>query len=425
MARGDLHSALKTEVVAAASEGGVQYQLVRLQSSKEDIAYTLHATPTSFSSAGLQTTDLLGYLGFELGACAFSQGRKCYAARVSHDFLLPDFAKAFVAAYEALGEAERELEACGFPLDQPEGWGFFQGGGSLGKSYSDRFRASGDAHTSPQSKLVKQSDDNHFLFTMSWVEGDGDKGWTFHYRPKHPPLSAELRAAFSFVKLRQFNECPYFEFESCYWRFFPYERSDSFFDSKAEYVHRSFDNHNQKFALGIESLLGVHSVLHPFGFDLLSIPTQEPSILPWSQVPRGQALRVEASLEERFDFDVALSFAGLPHTGSGLLRKGGTPSPNAITARRRFIHTLSRREPMYLKHGIFRVLTKGSTLHCQPDKKLHATKCCLTSRCSRPLGGALLLSTRPIKLKRKRGGGWRSVVKAPPLRIIGASDPPR
>jgi len=46
----------------------------------------------------------------------------------------------------------------------------------------------------------------------------------------------------------------------------------------------------------------------------------------------------------------------------GLLRKGGAPSPNPITPRLRFIHTLSRREPMYLKHGNFRVLTIGSTL---------------------------------------------------------------
>ena len=86
MAKSDLHSALKTEIVATASAGGVDYQLAKLQWSKEEVGYSIHATPTSYSTAGLQTTDLLAFLGFKRGSCAFSRRGECYATRASPDF---------------------------------------------------------------------------------------------------------------------------------------------------------------------------------------------------------------------------------------------------------------------------------------------------------------------------------------------------
>lgn len=291
----DLHSALKTDVIASAEGRGVQFKLVELQWSKDDIAYSVHANPTTFSSSGLQTAELLAHLGFKVGSCAFFPNGKCLANMVRPDFPLADFAGAFALAYPALREAERQLRECGFAIDQP-----------------DRFRSSGDGHTSPQSQQMKQFEDEHFIFIMSWIEGGGDRGWTFHYHPKHPPLSGEMRAAFSFLELREFEQCPYFDFEPCYWRFFSFEqRGDSFFGRNTEFVYGCFDKHSEKFSIGIENLLKVHGLLRPFDFEFLP-QLKEPRFgVPRQLAPSPERPVVAEPPELRtFDFDVAVSFAG-------------------------------------------------------------------------------------------------------------------
>ena len=294
----DLHSALKTEVVLSVEGGGVQFKLVRLQSSKDDVAFSVHANPSTFSFSGVQTADLLTHLGFQAGSCAFFPGDRCLAAAVRTDFPLKEFAESFSKAYPALREAERLLGECGFVLTQPE-----------------RFSTSGDGHMSPQSKEMKQSEDDHFIFRMSWIEGGRDKGWTFHYRPKHIPLSEEMRVAFAFLELREFQQCPYFDFEPCYYRFFPFqERSESFFDSNAEYVHRSFDRHHDAFSLGTENLLRVDGLLRPFGFEFLPQDKDRPGISRPTTTSYRQPMRSEPSEMPKFDFDVAVSFAGTERT---------------------------------------------------------------------------------------------------------------
>ncbi len=115
------------------------------------------------------------------------------------------------------------------------------------------------------------SEDATFSFILSWLEG-GPKGWSFHYRPKHPPLSAELEAAFTFLGLRFLESCPEFDFESCHWRFAPFEnRTDFVWDSNAEYVHGAFDAHAGKFSKGIELLLGAQAAVEPFGLRFLAL----------------------------------------------------------------------------------------------------------------------------------------------------------
>jgi len=294
----DLHSALKTEVVLSVEEGGVQFKLVRLQSSKDDVAFSLHANPNTFSFSGVQTTDLMTHLGFQLGHCAFFPEKKCLAVAVQTDFPLKEFAKSLAEAYRALRETERLLGECGFIIDR-----------------LDRFSMSGDGHTSPQSKEMKQSEDEHFMFRMSWVEGGQDKGWVFHYHPKHVPLSQEMRAAFAFLELREFRQCPYFDFEPCYYRFFPFQkRSESFFDSNAEYVHHSFDKHRDTFSLGTENLLKIDGLLRPFGFEFLPKAKDMSGISHPAVSSRSQPASSDSSEVLRFDFDVAVSFASSERT---------------------------------------------------------------------------------------------------------------
>src|SRR6266566_1108055 len=69
----DPHSALKSEIVKKINAGHLEVVLARLQWGKDDTGYSLHVNPTSFSTAGLQTTDFLAYLGFQRSdRCSFT-----------------------------------------------------------------------------------------------------------------------------------------------------------------------------------------------------------------------------------------------------------------------------------------------------------------------------------------------------------------
>ena len=82
----ELHSALKTQVLTTTDAGGTQFVLVRLIYGRDRSTLTLHTNPTTFSTYGLQKTDVLSILGFERGKCAFTSGGKCYASPVAEDF---------------------------------------------------------------------------------------------------------------------------------------------------------------------------------------------------------------------------------------------------------------------------------------------------------------------------------------------------
>ena len=70
----DHHRALKTEVVGRLNAGRAQMVLAALQAGKSDKWFTLHVNPTSFSTAGLQPTDWLAYLGFRRNdQCNFTE----------------------------------------------------------------------------------------------------------------------------------------------------------------------------------------------------------------------------------------------------------------------------------------------------------------------------------------------------------------
>jgi hypothetical protein len=122
------HSALKSDIVSKTSVGYLEVVLARLQWGKDDIGFSLHVNPSAFSSAGIQTTDFLGYLGFQRSdRCTFTGFQRCYCKWVSEGFSVEEFAAAFNGGYGHLEKAQRALEACGFSLPQPEGWGFYYG----------------------------------------------------------------------------------------------------------------------------------------------------------------------------------------------------------------------------------------------------------------------------------------------------------
>jgi TIR domain-containing protein len=273
----DLHSALRSEEIDSISQG-LPLKVVRLQHGKDQFSYSLHAFPNSFSSAGLQTTDLLAFLGFRRGPCGFGAS-ECYAVRVGEGFKLAEFSAAFRKFSELVNKAERHLSACGLYLPQPEGWSYFVGGGRPDRRPAPP-RARGNGHHSPKQERMKESEDESFRYVFTWIEGGSDKGWVTHYVAKDD-ASAE-RLAFLpnlFSEFQRFEECPEFGFEPCFWRFTTFESRDDGWRSNVDYAHGFFDDHAANFAPGVAALFEADALMHPLDFTYLPRP-QRPEMAP-------------------------------------------------------------------------------------------------------------------------------------------------
>jgi hypothetical protein len=229
--------------------------LQRLQWSKDEIAFSLHASPNTFTTSGLQLTVALSYLGFQRHHCPFQVAREGYCDWVEETVDLNQVGESVHGVHRSLSSAERHFNACGLRLPQPEGFGFFFGKES--SRYESGSRPSGDGHTSPTIEVMKTSEDAGFLYAMTFIKGGSEKGWTFHYRPKHPPLSTEVEAAFKVLGLTLFQTCPQFDFDPCHWSFYDFvpDRDDSPWNTNTDRVHSYFGAHAEHFSLGLEHLL--------------------------------------------------------------------------------------------------------------------------------------------------------------------------
>lgn len=315
----DPHAALKQDVVSRVNREGFEAVLARLQWGKDDVAYSLHANPSSFGTFGLQKNDFLSYLGFQRSdQCPFTNFRRCYVKWVDEGFDVERFAEAFHKAFGELERAEAGLRECGFVLPQPEGWGFFYGKPSGGSRNPQR-DLYGDGHTSTDTKSMKATEDINFLFRFTFITTNHGKGFVTHYRPKHPPLSTEMSSVFQYLGLHEFRECPEFDFETCHYRTLLFEpRSDGPFDNNTEYAHRAFDAHAGRFSAAIENLLAANSTIEAVGMKFLPIPSprERNTLAIVKQIARPKPITPSKPVTMAFDaalpsnFDVAISFAG-------------------------------------------------------------------------------------------------------------------
>lgn len=316
----DLHSALKTSVDAKASKNGFDFLRASLQNGKDSFQYSLHARPTMFSTAGMQRTDFLRTLGFTRQGCAFHSA-EAYCGPASAETDVVAVTEAVADAFSKYEVADRHLEACGLALAQPEGWGFFYGKPSGSRHNRGHAHCRGNGHAAPKSERMKQSEDEYFYYSLTWIDGAGDKGWTTHYRPKHMPMSPEFAGALDFIGgFNIFGDCPEFDFESCWWRFREFRsQGEGPFDSNAEQAHRWFDAHAANFGPGIRNLLEAHAIVASVGLRLL--PPQRSAAVQGvqrnavnnigSNSPGGRAAEpAPAARADGFKYDVAFSFAG-------------------------------------------------------------------------------------------------------------------
>ena len=308
MSNRDPHQALKSEIIKKVRSGNTDLILARLQWSKDDFGFSLHVSPNSYTTSGLQITDFLSYLKFQRSGCSFVDSRQCYVRWVDNGFDVESFAELLDQAFLNLTDAQKDLQRCGFFFNQPEGWGYFLGEGSYYRQNDSQF--SGDGHSALKKEVIKQGEDEVFLYTFTWLESSSDKGWVIHYQPKHLPLSSELQSVLKFLGMQTFDQCPEYDFEQCYWRSIIFRpRGEGFFNSNADIAHGFFDAHAQYFAPGLKKLLTANAEIEKSGLSFL--PFQKP-IARLNIDIKKKITQPNVSTEQinQTTFDVAISFAG-------------------------------------------------------------------------------------------------------------------
>jgi len=264
--RYDHHTALASEQVSQASANGVKFVIGKLQWGKEDFGYSLHAEPSSYTYNGMQTTDFLDYLGFKKESCQFVTRRVCYTTWIDSEFELPNFVQKFGEAFMLFERAEKLFENCGHFLDQTEGWEYFYPNAKrrVPRSKSD---LGGDGHNAGLTEFMKHSEDDDFLYSLTWIERANAKGWVIHYRPKDSS-NLEIKQVLKLLDLSTFEKCPRFDFESCHWWFIEYQARDDF-EGNADLTHRYYDSHTKNFSSATQTFIQSNNLMAPFGLHLL------------------------------------------------------------------------------------------------------------------------------------------------------------
>jgi hypothetical protein len=125
----DHHTALRSEVLGRINAGYIEIVLAKLQSGKDDVAFTLHVNPSAFTSGGLQTTDWLQFLGFKTNAqCQFVNARQCFSKEVPKGYDLQRFATAF---NEGFGTSRRLRRVSRLAVSGSRGHGSYRLGVAL------------------------------------------------------------------------------------------------------------------------------------------------------------------------------------------------------------------------------------------------------------------------------------------------------
>ena len=284
----DPHIALKTEEVKKINSKYGMMLLIKLINGKDKFGYSLHISPHGFSFSGYQIQSFLQLIGFNHSECSFLH--ECFTKIVPENFDLDKFSDDFTIAWDSFSAGYKNLESCGFSQSHPRAT-----------------HHSTDGHRATISpKAFKQVEDEYFKYVMTFIEDPSQKGWVFHYLPKHTPVSPEMQSALEFLGLKKFDECAENNFDPCFWKFVSYEGSEGDFssDRNTSYVHQCFDAQPTQLALGIKNMLTAEEKLENYGMKFL--PTMV------SRVERYQkeiTQRTKQAIANDM-FDVAISFAG-------------------------------------------------------------------------------------------------------------------
>ena len=127
-----------------------------------------------------------------------------------------------------------------------------------------------------------------------------------------------MRSVFKYLGLKEFHQCPEFDFEACHYRTLQLLETDNPFEGNVEFAHQSFGAHAARFSPAVEALLAANTAAERVGLTFLPIPRPaerfKDDIVQQIRLPTrpksssGPAMAFDAALPS--NFDVAISFAG-------------------------------------------------------------------------------------------------------------------
>ena len=122
--------------------------------------------------------------------------------------------------------------------------------------------------------------------------------------------------------LRDFEECPEFDFEPCLYRTLAFEsHGDGLFENNTQYAHQFFDAHESSFSASIEKLLAANVEIESLGMAFL--PFKEPGERLNEEIEKkiirpkdssGNTITKRPVFSQNkvlSDFDVAISVSGI------------------------------------------------------------------------------------------------------------------
>lgn len=164
---------------------------------------------------------------------------------------------------------------------------------------------------------MSASEDGKFSYKFTFIDTGREKGFVTHYRPRHPPLSSEVRSVFRHLGLKEFHQCPEFDFEACHYRTLQLLEVDNPFDGNVDFAHQSFGAHAARFSPAVEALLAANASAECVGLTFLPIARPAERLrddivqqirLPTNTEPKSKpTMAFDAALPS--NFDVAISFA--------------------------------------------------------------------------------------------------------------------
>jgi hypothetical protein len=130
-----------------------------------------------------------------------------------------------------------------------------------------------------------------------------------------------MRSVFRYLGLQEFEDCPEFDFESCYFRTLRLIADDNNpFHGNVEWAHGTFDAHEKQFSPAIEHLLAANAAVEAAGMTFL--PFEKPAARMSADIASNVARPARPTTESKAgnigapasrlpdSFDVAISFAG-------------------------------------------------------------------------------------------------------------------
>jgi len=94
------------------------------------------------------------------------------------------------------------------------------------------------------TQLCRRRAHAELLTTQETAESIWTSRQTSGSRESAPALWPAVEATMQYLRLKQFNDCPEFDFEPCYWQFMAYSaESGHIMDRNAHLAHSAFDSH--------------------------------------------------------------------------------------------------------------------------------------------------------------------------------------